>query len=59
MEVTKKLAPGAHSTKRYLTRFGKRLICARFRLDRSRQLRLTTTLDSLADNRAVKPVTAG
>jgi len=42
MEVTKKLEPGAHGTRRYLTRYGERLVCVRYRLDRRQRRRLTT-----------------
>ncbi|NOZ11107.1 MAG: hypothetical protein GXP09_08735 [Gammaproteobacteria bacterium] len=38
MEVTKKLDPGAHGTKRFVARFGKQWACVRYRLDRSCQL---------------------
>jgi hypothetical protein len=42
MEVIKKLSPGSHGTKRYMERFGERLICVRYRHDPRRQRRLTT-----------------
>ncbi len=39
MEVTKKLDPGAHGTKRFVARFGKQLACVRYGLDHRHQLR--------------------
>ena len=42
MEVEKTLRPGSDGTKRFVERFGERLICVRHRHDRQRGMRYTT-----------------
>lgn len=42
MEVTKKLLPGAPGTKRFKKKYGRRLVCVRYRKDPENERRLTT-----------------
>ena len=42
MEVIKNLKSGADGTKRYLRRFGDKLLCVRYRLDKENGKRYTT-----------------
>ena len=42
MRVGRKLKPGQPGTKRLLARYGRRLVCVRYRYDEQRKLRYTT-----------------
>ena len=42
MEVIKNLKPGTDGTKRYLRKYGERLLCVRYRLDKDNGKRYTT-----------------
>lgn len=42
MEVEKTLKPGRDGTKRFVERFGQRLVCVRQRIDRTAGMRYTT-----------------
>jgi hypothetical protein len=42
MRVLKTLKPGAPGTRKWVRKFGKRLICVRYRGDARRRVRLTT-----------------
>lgn len=42
MDVVKKLPPGAPGTKRYTAQYGERLVCVRYRHDKSARRRVTT-----------------
>ncbi len=42
MEVIKTLQPGQPGTRRYQNRFGKRLVCVRYRQDKNKKCRYTT-----------------
>jgi hypothetical protein len=42
MEVRKTLIPGENGTKRYVSQYGERLICVRYRYDPAKQKRYTT-----------------
>jgi len=50
MEVEKTLRPGSDGTRRYVERFGNRLVCVRHRVDRQQGLRYTT-VELIVDHR--------
>jgi len=54
MQVTKRLAPGKNGTKRYVNRFGERLLFVRYRQDRQAQKRYTT-VELIVDEQTLIP----
>lgn len=42
MEISKTLQPGDMGTKQYLNKYGNKLVCVRYRIDRRTQKRYTT-----------------
>lgn len=56
MEVEKTFRPGANGTKRYVERYGSRLVCVRHRLDRDLGLR-HTTVELIVDTRPYQRLT--
>lgn len=52
MEVEKTLKPGMDGTKRFVERFGKRLVCVRQRIDRRAGMRYTT-VELVMDHRPI------
>lgn len=54
MEVEKTLQPGMDGTKRFVERFGDRLVCVRQRIDRAAGMRYTT-VELVIDHRLVSP----
>jgi len=42
MDVVKTLSPGSPGTKRFTEKYGERLVCVRYRVDKARKQRLTT-----------------
>jgi len=53
MEVEKTLKPGENGTKRFVERFGDKLVCVRHRHDRNRGMRYTT-VELIIDQRLSK-----
>ncbi|MDH5445322.1 MAG: hypothetical protein OEY52_07180 [Gammaproteobacteria bacterium] len=54
MEVTKRLSPGKNGTKRYLNRFGDRLLYVRYRQDKQTHKRYTT-VELIVDEQKLIP----
>jgi hypothetical protein len=62
MEVEKTLKPGMDGTKRFVERFGNRLVCVRQRIDRAAGLRYTTVelvMDHRPMNMLPRPAAPG
>jgi hypothetical protein len=58
MEVEKTLKPGMDGTKRFVERFGNRLVCVRQRIDRAASMRYTT-VELVIDQRTIALRLAG
>jgi hypothetical protein len=54
MRVEQTLRPGQRGTRRFVDRYGDRLVCVRYRADTERQRRVTT-VELVVDDRAWRP----